>query len=154
MQGDWTLMSVTGKEESDKASGNKFTFEEETSSLPFGKLKGARHKELFGRLKLHAGKTEVFSGEGKLIQSDTYPEKQGAVGTSKFQFVPTSRLDAKEFGRLYGNIGVALEAEFWHVVQAGEQTGVEPEPLDDDNVRPESTAAHMKQAAAKKVATA
>lgn len=154
MQGSWVLKKVQSQPDTEKQAGDKFWFEEESQRLLFGSLQTGRHREKHGKLVLRAGKDTVFEGPGKLIQTDSYPEGKGKSGLHKFQFVPAERLDNKEFGKLRGHLEVSLAAEFWHVMQSGEETGVEPEPLDDDNVRPETTAAHMKAAAAKKVATA
>jgi len=153
MQGSWVLTKVQAQPENEKVSGDKFWFEEESQKLLFGSLQSGRHREKHGKLVLRAGKDVVFDGSGKLIQTDKYPKGKGKSGEHKFQFVPAERLDNKTFAKLRGHIEVTLDAEFWHIVQTDEQTGEEPEPLEDDNVVPGRSAAHIKADAKKRVAT-
>lgn len=152
MQGSWQLVNITGKNETDKASGNKLIFEEDSQKLLFGSVQTVRHREQFGRLKLKINKTELFDAEVKLIRTDKHPKKRDAEGTTRFQVVPNSRLDVKAFGTLYGYVGITIDAEFW-ASTAGEGAGDGRPHADDeadDNVIPGSTAAHMKAAARKK----
>lgn len=154
MQGSWILKEVHSKAEVEGGNaGDKFWFEEESQRLLFGALQSARHREKHGKLVLRAGKDVVFDGQGKLIQTDKHPKDKGKSGLSKYQFVPAVRLDNKEFSKLRGHIEVTLEAEFWHVLQEGEQSSEAPAPLEaDDNVVPNSTAADMKANVRKKLA--
>lgn len=146
MDGNWKLVSVTGREETNQQSGNRFAFEEEAQKrLLFGSLETARHGERGGTLTLTLNGRRLFHGEGRLTQTDHDPrrKKQGKtkVSRSVFAFVPAQRLDTKEFAGLYGHIGTTMSAEF--VAKAEEPENHSPK-ADDDNVVPGSDAEAMK----------
>jgi hypothetical protein len=162
VDGKWKLTSAASREESNQQSGDTFKFEEEAQKrLLFGSLEQGRHGERHGSLKLSSGGKLIFSGEGKLLQSDFDPrrKKQGKSKASRslFTFVPASRLDAGEFKAMRGHIGVTLDAEFVVKAESSEPengAGNGVPAADDENVVPGSNADHMKANARRKLAGA
>lgn len=162
MQGNWKLVSVAGKAKTDKSSGNKLVFEGEVQREMFDGVLSVRHAEQFGKLALKQGSRLLFDGEIKLIRTDRRKD-EGEAGSSKYQVVPTSRIDPKVFGLLYGAIDSHFEAEFIDTGAPNQSAG-DGRPVhdpdegasaglsEDDNVTPGSVAADMKTAARRKVA--
>ncbi len=153
MQGNWKLLSVAGKAKTDKSSGNKLVLEGEVQREMFDGVLTMRHAEQFGKLALKQGSRLLFDGEVKLIRTDRRKE-EGEQGVSRFQVVPTSRLDPKVFGALYGAIDSHFEAEFTDTGRPDQSAG-DGRPMHtegDDNVVPGSVAADLKNKARGKLA--